>query len=102
MIIYNDKLKKILEERGELFKEIGKINEQMVKLDTERKKLGYKMDKLKDKTLKHIEAEKITLQEFEYIADIGIKDGKIEATIKDQVEDYKQLIREKRLEDAKK
>jgi len=102
MILKNDKLFKILTERGLIFREIEEINKKMMDLDKSRQKLGYKMDKLKDKTVKIIEKEDIKLDEFEYISNIGIENGEIEVTILDQIEEYKKLVREKKNEDAKK
>lgn len=96
MIIKNDKLFKILEERAEVFKEVQKINEEMIKLDTERKKLAYKMDGLKEKTKKILDKEKIELDEFEIITNVGIKDGEIELTIVDEIEEYKKVVRERK------
>ena len=102
MILKNEKLFKILTERGLIFREIEEINKKMMDLDKERTKLGYKMDKLKDKTLKIIEKEKIELKEFEYIANVSIESGEIEVTILDQVEEFTKQLREKKAEDAKK
>jgi len=101
MKIVDDKLFKILTNRKVIFDEIQEINKKMIALDTDRKKLGYKMDALKEKTKKIIDGRNIPLEEFQYIANIAIENGEIEVTIKDQVEDYKELVREQKAKEKK-
>lgn len=93
----NTKLAKILEERAEIFKAIGKINEQLMDLDKERKKLGYKMDKLKERTRPFIDAvtKDLNLTEFEVITQVGLnKYQRPEIEIVDRLEEYANAIRE--------
>ena len=96
--IDNDKLSKILKERGIIFKQVGEINEQIVELDKERTKLGYQMDKLKEKTATIIEKYKdsFNIGKYEIIASVGINDNREnEVTIIDQVEEYQKMLDEK-------
>jgi anaerobic ribonucleoside-triphosphate reductase len=90
----NDKLKRILEERGEIKKEIDLVVADMVKLEKERLKLGYKMDKLKEKTKVIIDQQDFNLGEFEFIATVDLKDGEPSVEILDQIEEYKKMVRE--------
>jgi len=94
----DNKLAKILEERGVIYKQIAEINEQLSKLDKERTKLGYKMDKLKEKTTPVI--EKLTptfeLGEFEIISRVYLNQEQYpEVEIVDVVELYKEDFRKK-------
>ena len=92
--IKNDKLVKILTERGKLFKELGVINEELIKLDKDRKKIGYKMDKLKDKTSVIMDKEKIELGEFDIISRVFIENGECKVEIVDRVEEFKKQLKE--------
>lgn len=97
--IKDAKLSKILEERGLVFREVGKINEQLYALDKERTKLGYKMERLKEKTQPIV--DKLTpsfeLQEFEIISRVYINENRMpEVEIVDLVEEYKNNVREDR------
>lgn len=97
--IENDKLLKILSERGVIYKEIGEVNEQIVKLDEERTKLGYKMERLKEKTSPIITelTPSFELGEFEVISSVRIgEDGQPEVEIADQVEEYINLLKEQK------
>lgn len=94
-IIKNDKLKEILTERGHIFKEIGVINEQLMELDKERTKLGYKMDKLKNKTQDIMNKEKIEVSPYEIITRIYLNDKhENEVEILDKLEEYKKALDE--------
>jgi len=97
--IQNDKLADILTERGLLFRQIGKINEQLADLDKERTKIGYKMDKLKDKTApivdKHI--KELNLGEFEIVSRVYLNGEQTpEVEIIDLVEEYTEELRKKK------
>lgn len=97
IIIESPKLDEILRERAIIFKEARAINQEMDELDKSRKKCGYKMDKLKDKTAAIIKKENIELGEFEVITNVYIdeKTHKTSADIVDQIEEYTVLLREK-------
>ena len=100
IIIDNSKLHQILFERGNIVKEVMKINEDIDNLEKERNKLGYKMNKLKDKTKIIIDKEKIELGEFEFIANVFLNDNReCELNILDNVEEYKTMLREKNVKD---
>lgn len=95
--IKDSKLSKILEERGEIFKQIDELNKQIVALDKERTKLGYKMDRLKEKTSPII--AKLTadfnMGEFEIVSRVYINDKKYpEVEIADRLEEYANMLRE--------
>lgn len=93
----NDKLGKILEDRTVLYNEIGKINEELVELDKERTKLGYKMNKLKEKTSVIMDKlmPSLNLGEFEVVSKVYLnKYNKPEIEIVDKVEEYIALLRE--------
>lgn len=97
-LIKSKKLVKILEDRGEVLKEAKKVTKEVEKLQKEQQKLGYKMNRLKDKTEPIMEKEKESMDnmaEFDYVARIFIEDGKAYAEVKNQLEDYKEMLREK-------
>lgn len=102
-IIKNEKLKAILNERTVIQGEIKKIVDEMVVLDKDRLKLGYKMDKLKEKTKTIMGSIAFDLKEFEFIATVDLnKDGEVEVDILDQIEEYKKAVREDRAKNLKK
>ncbi len=92
--IKDDKILKILEDRAELHKEITVVNEEIMKLDKDRTKKGYKMDKLKEKTKVIMDKLDPELGEFEVITSVSIQDGKPVYEVLDMVEEYKKAVRE--------
>lgn len=74
--IKNDKLVKILEERQVIIDEIDAMNKEQFRIEDEKKKLGYKLNRLKEKTDVIIQKENIKLEEFDFIGDVYLKDGK--------------------------
>jgi len=100
--INNQELTDILTKRAKLFRELGVINEQLVKLDAERTTLGYKMDKLKEKTQVIMDKEKIEVGKYEVITRIYINDNKEnEVEILDKIEEYKKMLDEQLVEESK-
>lgn len=93
VIIDNEKLYKILDQRGSILKTARQIQKEVEEKQKEQQKIGYKMNRLKDKTEPFI--KDIELEEFEVISSIGIKKGKVVATVVNQIEEYKKLLREK-------
>jgi signal recognition particle subunit SEC65 len=100
--IKDAKLVTILEERAIYHKEIGRIMEQLMALDKEKTKLGYKLDKLKEKTKVIMDKENPKLEEFEFVARVFLDKGKAFYEVLDQIEEYKKAIREDRIAKAKK
>jgi len=94
-IIKNAKLVDILKQRKELFESISSVNDKMVELDKERTKLAYKMDKLKDKTKVIMDKAEIKLNEFEVISAVSLEKGEAVATVVNQIDEYKRMLREK-------
>lgn len=95
--IENDKLYKILVERGKHFKEMEEIENKLVELDKERTKVGYKLNRLKEKTKPIIDNIDFKLGEFEFVSKVYINDMKMpEVEILDQIEEYKKAILEQR------
>lgn len=92
--IKNDKLKGILESREIVFNDIQKINEEIIKLDAERKKHALKMERLKDKTRAIIDKINFSLGEFETISRVFLENGVIKVEIVDEVEEFKKYKRE--------
>ena len=96
------KLLSILKMRGEVFKEVEAENKIIVEADKERTKLGYKMQRLKDKTTALLLKHKIDLSEFEIIGTVALEDNEVTVTIADQVEEYKKMLKEKKEKEDKK
>lgn len=97
--IKNDKLVDILKERDTIHKEIGKLMEQLMSIDKEKTKLGYKMDKLKEKTKVIMDELNPQVGEFELITRVFLEDDKPYYEVVDLIEEYKQALREKAKKD---
>jgi hypothetical protein len=102
--LQNEELAQILNDRVPIHKNIGLINEKLVKLDKERQKDAYKMERLKEKT--RVILDKITpdfnLTEFEVITNVGLNENKQpEVTIIDQIEEFTKPKEEKEIEEYK-
>ena len=97
--VENKKLKKILEKRGGIFEEQQELEEQRKEIDKKLEKLGYTMQRLKDKTvpLTKKESKGLNLKEFEMVVRTGVdkKNGKPFIEVIDQVEEFKKMLREK-------
>lgn len=102
--IKDEKLIKILEKRGELLKDILAQNELKDSIEKEMTKLGYKMNDLKEKTkiiVDKLEIDK-TLKEFEFVAKVYMEEGKAYYEVQNQVEEYKNALREEAKKEEKK
>lgn len=99
--LQDDKLKKILAERGKVLTEARNLTKQIEKLQKEQAKLGYKMDRLKEKTMPLMEAHKIDTTEFEVVSRVFLSEKTKEVTVEvvDQIDEYKKFLREKKNED---
>ena len=95
--INNQKLKVILQNRQLVVDEIKKIIDEMNVLDQKRLQLGYKMDNLKEKTKIIVDKQDIKLNEFEFVAKVELENGEPTLEILDQIEEYKNAIREDRI-----
>lgn len=93
--IKDSKLVEILEQRGVIHKEIGIVMEKLMDLDKERTKLGYKMEKLKEKTKVIMDKLNPKLEEFEIITNVFLEDGKAYYEVTNLIEEYKTALREK-------
>ena len=82
--------------RKEAVEEGRKLCDDIEKLEKDRQKVGYKLERLKEKTSGIIDKENIELAEFEYIATVKEEDGEVIAEIFDKLEDYKKALREKK------
>ena len=99
--IKDAKLKDILEQRAVIHKAIGGIMEQLVELDKEKTKLGYKMDKLKEKTKVIMDKLNPKLEEFEFVSRVFMDKGICYYEILDQIEEYKKMVRENKVKKIK-
>ena len=93
--IQNDKLVEILKQREEIHKEIGGYMEELMAIDEKKKKAGYKMEKLKEKTKVIMDKMNIETEEFHIVSRVFMEDGKAYYEVIDLVEEYKQALREK-------
>lgn len=94
--LQDKKLFAILEMRGVVFKEIEVENKIIVAADEKRTKLGYKMERLKEKTTEAMKSHNIELEEFDEVGTIGIENGEVTVSVYNQVEEYKKLLKEKK------
>ena len=58
-------------------------------------KQEYKMNRLKERVMAIVEKENLKIGEFEAIGSVKLKDGKAHVEIIDQIESYKEMLREK-------
>jgi hypothetical protein len=98
--VKNEQLKKLILRNREIVKRGKEIVEESEKLNKENNQLLLEMGRLRDK-MKPIVEKLIppeNLGEFEYIATLNFldKEDEIEIVIKDQVEEYKEILREKK------
>jgi len=95
-------LTKVLEARNVLLKKSKEFVTKREEIDKELMKIGYKLNPLKEKTLEITKDNEETikqgspLEEFEYIAEIGLERGVPTILVKDQIEDYRELLRDKK------
>jgi len=94
--IKNNKLVGILKKREEIHGKLGEIMKELMALDKEKTKLGYKMDKLKDKTKIIMDKERVEVGEYEIISRVYMEDGKAYCEVVDLVEEYKKALKEQR------
>ena len=94
--IKDKKLEDILKERAIYHKQVGAIMEQMMSFDKEKTKLGYKIDKLKEKTKVIMDKLNPKLEEFEFISRVFMDNGKAYYEVLDQIEEYKKMVREEK------
>lgn len=93
--INNNKLVKILERRAEILKLAREKQKEVEALQEEQAKLGHKMNKLKEKSKVIMDKMNPELEEFEIITRLFAEDGKAYCEVVNQVEEYKEMIREK-------
>lgn len=93
--VQNSKLVSVLKDREEIFTEVVKRNAELERISKERQKLGYKLDKLKEKTKVIMDKLNPVLGEFEIITRVFLEDGKAYYEIEDMVELYKEELRKK-------
>ncbi len=86
----------LLEKQGVIANEQHEINKQLIELDKERTKNGYKVQKIKDKMKPIIDGlmKDIELGEFEIVTNIMLEDGQPKMEILDQLEEYAKMLRE--------
>jgi len=102
--LQNAKLHKLLEEKANLVEEGKSFQKKVEKLQKEQRKIGLKLNKVKEKVLPLIagESTKLDIGQFEAPMNVNIIDGKSILTIVDRVEDFKKRLLEKLEEDNKK
>lgn len=97
MIINNNTLKKLLEEKEELVTQGRALTTDIEKLEKERAKIGMQIQKRKDKIIPLVEkAVKPLLGEYEDIETVTInKDGEVEVKVFNHMEEFKKAYAEK-------
>jgi recombinational DNA repair ATPase RecF len=97
MIINNNTLKKLLEEKEELVTQGRALTGDIEKLEKERAKIGMQIQKRKDKIIPLVEkAVKPLLGEYEDIETVTInKSGEVEVKVFNHMEEFKKAYAEK-------
>jgi len=106
MKITSKELVKILKQQKKVNEEIGENNKQLVKYDDKRKKLAYKVDRIKQKGVKILNKELPgKLEEFDYTGALAIiDDDSVEVDIHNAFGDIfkePETLKEKLREDFK-
>ena len=87
----NKKVEKALAEKGVLIEKGREISRQIEKLETERNKIGLKVQKIKDDIVLPFAREiKKTLGKYEDLETLQLVNGKIVVNIFDYLERYKE------------
>jgi len=97
----NKQLIKILKDREVEFKKAQELQTTAEKINKELTALGYKMNRLKEKTSQVLNKENIELSDFEIITEVKLEKGEPILEIVDQVEEYKKLILKKKADEKK-
>ena len=97
----NKQLIKILKDREVEFKKAQELQTTAEKINKELTALGYKMNRLKEKTSQVLNKENIELTDFEIITEVKLENGEPILEIVDQVEEYKKLILKKKADEKK-
>lgn len=96
MIINNNTLKKLLEEKEELVKQGRELTVQIEKLEKERAKIGLQIQKKKDKIIPLVDKEvRPNLVEYEDIETVVLEKGEIKVTVFNHLEEFKKAYKEK-------
>jgi hypothetical protein len=93
--INSPKLVKILQDRQKLVEEVAAINKTQLEMEEDKKKLAYKIDRLKEKTQVIVEKQKLEIPQYHILARIFLQDDKAFAEILDQIEEYKKFLDDK-------
>lgn len=99
MIITNNTLKKLLEEKDELVTQGRALTVEIEKLEKERAKIGLQIQKKKDKVIPIVEKMKnsgdIPLEEYDEIESVSIVKGEVEVKLFNHMEEFKKAYAEK-------
>lgn len=94
----DDKMKKLLEEKGVLVNEGRELTKKIEELEKERAKVGLKIQKVKDKLIPIVESKiKPQLEEFEDIETVEVKGDMIVVKKFSHLEEFKKAWREKNI-----
>jgi endo-1,4-beta-D-glucanase Y len=98
VVVNNKDLRDLMVKRHEAFTKSEGIGKQIEDLEQERVKVAYKIDKFKQKMIPYAkeEEEKLKLDEYEYIETLEMTDDGVKFVIKDQIEEFKARIAEKK------
>ena len=104
--IEDKKVKKLLEQKQELFDDVGVINKKIVEYDKKRKKLVYKAQRIREKIMPlmkkyYLDGTIRINPPVEIPTKISLVKGVIEVEISNQVEEYEKMLIEKHKEAKK-
>ena len=92
----NKKVEKALAEKGVLIEKGREISRQIEKLETERNKIGLKVQKIKDDIVLPFAREiKKDLGKYEDLQTLNLVNGKIVVNVFDYIEQYKEELDKK-------
>jgi len=102
MIITHQELHDLLTKKDKLVNEGRELSKQIEDLETERNKLALQIQKVKDKVIPIVQKEmEGKLGEYEEISEVKTtEDGQVDIAIYDQVEQFKEYLKEKKDADS--
>jgi len=94
----NKEVQDLLESKATIIEEGNKLVDEYKELEAELEKKNQQVQKIKDQLRPLVDPyiAGFNLGEFEVPTEVKVVDGEIEVSIVDQIESYKELLREKK------
>jgi hypothetical protein len=95
MIFKNKEIVELLTKKETLVKEGREVTKKIDELENDRRKIGLQIQKVKDKVIPLVnKLMEGNLKEFEEIGTVEVKDGELDISIVDVIENFKRDYKE--------